>query len=416
MKLLIVGLLIASSAAADFVTDWNLIMRTTVSSAAPPVQTRFAAITHLAMFEAVNAITKDYVPYLGKLDAPRGANPAAAAVAAAHRVLSNYFPANAVTLDAHLVSSLAAIPDSPSKTAGIAVGEAAAAAMIALRANDGSGTPIPYTPPSGIGYWEPTPPGFAPGVFLHWGKVTPFGLQSGDQFRPKPPPALKTGKYAKDYNEAKEVGDASSTTRTQEQSNLAQWAAMTSPVNLWNPVAVQVIAGQKRSLTEKARIFALLNMAMCDGSIATFEAKYFYHFWRPVTAIHDGDLDGNTRTEADPSFVSFLPSPAYPAYPSGHGGLSNSGRSMLERLLGRRRVSVTLTNPALPDLTLRYTRLRQITDDIADARVYAGIHFRFDQESAEMLGTEVARYIHGNYLRCARPGTCGDVEEDDEDR
>jgi hypothetical protein len=234
---------------------------------------------------------------------------------------------------------------------------------------------------------------------------------SGDQFRPKPPPALNTGKYAKDYNEVKEIGDASSTTRSQEQSNLARWAAMTSPVNLFNPVAVQLIEGQKRSLTANARLFALLNMAMFDGSIATFDAKYFYQFWRPVTAIHAGDLDGNVKTDPDQSFQSFLPSPPYPGYPSGHGGLSNPGRVILERLLGTGRTSITLSNPALPGFTLHYTKLRQITDDIADARVYAGIHFRFDQESAEVMGREVAHYIYTRYLRCARPGGCGDSED-----
>lgn len=246
MKLVIAGLLIAGAAAADVVTDWNSIMRATVSSAAPPVQARFWAITHLAMFEAVNAITKNYKPYSGTLAAPPGANPDAAAVAAAHRVLSTYFPGSAATLDGHRAASLAAIPDGSSKTAGIALGEAAAAAMIALRANDGSGTPIPYVPLGGIGHWEPTPPNFPAATLLHWGKVTPFGLRNGYQFRPKPPPSLKSGRYARDYNEVKEVGGASSTTRTQAQSNLAQWAALTSAANLWNAVAIQVIAGQER--------------------------------------------------------------------------------------------------------------------------------------------------------------------------
>jgi hypothetical protein len=413
MKLLLATLLIASAASADVATDWNTIMRSTVSSQAPQPQTRFAAITHLAMFEAVNAITKIYEPYVGALAAPPGASPEAAAVAAAHRVLSTYFPGSAPALDMNLANSLAAIPDGPSKSAGIAVGEAAAMAIMALRANDGSGTPAAYTPMGGIGYWTPTPPGYLPAVFLHWGKVTPFGLQSASQFRPKPPPALNTGKYAGDYEEAKEIGSASSTTRTEEQSRLAQWAAMTSPVNLWNPVAVQAIAGKQRSLTENARLFALLNMAMCDGSIATFEAKYFYHFWRPITAIHAGDVDGNKRTQADPLFQSFLPSPPYPAYPSGHGGLSNAGRCMLERLLGRGRISITLSNPVV-GVTLNYTRFRQITDDIADARLFAGIHFRFDQEAAEVLGREVAHYIHTHYLRCAKPGGCGDIEDHEE--
>jgi hypothetical protein len=412
MKALFMGLLITGAAAADVVTDWNEIMRTNVSPTAPPEQARYAAITHLAMFEAVNAITKEYTPYLGTVTARRGANPEAAAIAAAHRMLINYFPANAATLDARRAQSLGQIPDSASKTAGIAVGEAAAKAMIAARANDGSGDLMDYTPKNGIGFWQPTPPNFPEGQFLHWGKVTPVGLASGRQFRPKPPPALTSCRYARDYNEVKSVGALSSTTRTPEETNLALWASMTSPVNLWNPVAVEIVTRQRKSLSQNARIFALLNMAIFDASIATFEAKYFYHLWRPVTAIHAGDLDGNSRTKADPGFMSLLTAPPYPAYPSGHGGLSNGGRVMLQRLLGTRH-SITLTNPGVPGLVLKYSRLRQVTDDIADARIFAGIHFRFDQVGAEILGRQVARYIHLNYLRCARADGCGCEAEDE---
>ena len=322
MKVFVMGVLMMRAALGDVITDWNQIMRVTVSAQSPQAQARFAAITQLAVFEAVNAITKDYKPYLGTITAFRGATPEAAAVAAAHQVLRNYFPGSAASLDADRARSLAMIPDSPSKSAGIAVGQAAAAALIARRTNDGSGTPIPYTPLNGVGFWQPTPPAFAAGAFLHWGKVTPFGIVRAGQFRSKPPPKLTSSEYRRDYNEVKEVGGVPSNARPQDRADVAQFAALTSPVALWNAVAAQLIAAERTSLAGNARMFARLNMAICDASIAVYEAKYFYHFWRPVTAIRAGDTDGNPRTEPDPAFTPFITTPSYPSYPSGHGSLT----------------------------------------------------------------------------------------------
>jgi hypothetical protein len=414
MKFLVTAVLTMSAALADAVTDWNTIMRATLSAQNPLAQARFAAITHLAMFEAVNAITKDYQPYLGTVIAPSGASPDAAAVAAAHQVLRTYFPGSGESLDAARANSLAIIPDGPPKTNGIAVGLAAAAAMIARRANDGSATPMQYTPLGGIGFWQPTPPAFAPGMFLHWGKVTPFGILSPFQFHSKAPPALTSGKYRRDYNEVKEVGGVDSTARPQDRADVAQFAAVTSPVQLWNPVALQVSAAQGTSLSENARLLALLNMAMCDASITVFEVKYFYNFWRPVTAIRAGNTDGNPRTESDPDFMPFVTTPPYPSYPSGHGSLSNAARYVLERIFGTGRHAITLSNAALPGVNLHYKRFRQITDDIADARVYGGIHFRFEQDEAELLGRRVARYVHNNNLRCLLGDRCADCEDEDD--
>jgi hypothetical protein len=412
MKLFLLSALIVRVGLADAVTDWNAIMRATIGAESPPSQSRFAAITHLAMFEAVNAITQDYQPYLRTISADEGASPDAATIAAAHQVLRNYFPASATTLDAERARALGNIPNTAAKAAGIAVGEAAAAAMIAHRARDGSGTPVPYTPMIGVGYWQPTPTGFAPGGFLHWGRMMPYGIARPDQFRPKPPPALTSRRYARDYNEVKEIGDVLSldTARPQDRIDVARYAAMTSPTQIWNSVAVQLSNAERLSLAENARLFALLNMAVADASIAVFEAKYFYNLWRPVTAIRAGDLDGNSRTAPGSGYMPFIATPPYPAYPSGFGGLCNAARALLEEMFGRGRHTVTLTNAALPNLTLRYTNLRHITDDAADARIYAGIHFRFDQDAAEVLGERVAAYVLKNNLQCARRGGCNGDE------
>lgn len=414
MKAIFLCVLVMRVALADAVTDWNTIMRGTVNAETPPAQARFAAITHLAVFEAVNAITQDYLPYLRRgFTTAQGASPEAAAIAAAHQVLKNYFPAAAANLDSERARSLARIADGPAKTAGIAVGEAAAAAMIAQRANDASGVAVPYTPLSGAGYWQPTLPAFPPGALAQWGKVMPFGIARPDQFRPKPPPALTSRRYARDYNEVRRVGDAVSTeaARPQDRVDVARYAAATGPVQLWNPVAVQLSVANELSLSENARLFALLNISICDAAIAAFEEKYFYHFWRPVTAIRAGDIDGNPETEPAPGFTPFITTPAYPGYPSGHGSLSNGARSLLERVFGRGRHSVTLSNAAVPNVTLRYTNLRHITDDIADARVYAGIHFRFDQDEAEVLGERVAGYVLKHNLNCAHRGGCGGEDD-----
>jgi hypothetical protein len=398
-------------ARADVVLDWNAIMQATVSGQPPFPQARFAAITQLAVFEAVNAITGDYKPYLGTITAPAGASAEAAAVAAAHAVLRNYFPGSAASLDAARVASLALIADSPAKSAGIAVGEAAAAAIIAARANDGSGTPEFYLPSSSnTGEWQLTPgcPA-AGGTFLHWRNVTAFGIRSADQFRLDAPPALTSIKYARDYIEVKSVGGSNSAERPQDRADVARFYAVVPPVQVWNPVARQIAAAQGKSLPENARAFALLNMAMSDAAVATFDTKYYYNFWRPETAIHMGDTDSNPRTDPDPSFAPFITTPCFPSYASAHAAAGGAAREALERIYGRRPHTLTLSTPAVPGVTLNYRKLKEITDDIDDARVYGGIHFRFDQEAGADQGRRVGEYVYKHSLVPAR--ACNREEE-----
>ena len=392
---------VPSTVRADTVTEWNAIMQATVSVAPtnPNVQTRWGAIVQLAVFEAVNAIKGDYEPYLGTIDAPAWASPDAAVIAAAHRTLVTLRPDSAAALDALRATSLAAIPDGPAKDAGIAVGEDAAAAMLLLRANDGWDDPVTYTPGTMPGDWQPTPPAFAAAFLPAWGEVTPFGLESGSQFRPPPPPALRSGRYAKDYNEVMLVGRVDSPFRPQDRTDVARFYAAASPVQVFNSAARQVSAAQGMTLSENARIFALLGMAMGDAAIACWDTKYHYNFWRPVTAIRAGDLDGNKKTVADPDWLPLIATPAFPSYASGHATVSGAARRVLERAFGKRGHEITLTTPTLPAVVLDYTALDQITDDIDDARIYGGIHFRFDQEVGARQGKHVGSYILENYLR-----------------
>jgi hypothetical protein len=391
--------LIPSLARGDVIHDWNRIMLTTIVGQSPFAQARFGAITQLAAFEAVNACTLRYEPYLGTVTAPFGASPSAAAITAIYGVLKHYFPANA-SLDAEYAVSLAQLADGPAKAAGILVGQEAAAAMIEARANDGASPAQTFTPPSDDpGVWQPTPPGFGPGLLLHWSNVTPFGIESSDQFRADPPPALSSRRYVKDYNEVKIAGDVNSVARPLHGTDVARFYAAAPPTQVWNLAAQQVSVAKRFSLSENARAFALLNMAISDALVSVFETKYRYVTWRPVTAIRAGDSDGNDRTEPDAAWTPLIPTPAFPGYASAHASGSGAARAIAERVFGVGRHDITLTHPGVPDLVLHYTHFRDITDDTDDARVYGGIHFRFDQEAGNVIGRDVGRYVYKRHLQ-----------------
>jgi PAP2 superfamily len=404
---LMAALLLSAVARADVVLDWNVIaVNTAVTNGQNAfAQARYAAIVQLAVFESVNAITGEYHPYLGTIAAPPGACPEAAAIQAAYRVLSTYFTASASTLDAERANSLASIPDGQAKTDGIATGEAAALAMIALRANDGSSPPQFKIPgPPVRGEWQATPScpivnGIAVGIAFQWQNMTPFGIPSASEFLLDPPPALASREYAKAYNEVMTVGSIDSTERPQDRANVALFYAASSPTQVFNQAVQQVAQERWRSLSENARTLALVNMAMNDSLVASFLNKYHYNFWRPETAIHAGNTDGNPRTVGDPSFVPFITTPCFPSYPSNHGSAANGAAKILRRIYGEGGHSITLSNPAVPDIVLQYTTFKQITDDISDARVYGGIHFRTDQVAGERLGKAIGKAEYKNNLR-----------------
>jgi hypothetical protein len=425
----LVALLMCSpiAARADAVLDWNAIAVSTLVSQAqtPFAQARFMAITQLAVFEAVNAITGDYKPYLGTVVAPAGASADAAAVAAAYRVLKNYFPL-APNLDTAYAASLAVIPDGSAKSGGIATGQAAAAQMITLRLGDGSSPPQFYVPAStNPGVWQLTPScPAAGGIYFQWQNVTPFGVPSVPgsqawiaQFALGPPPALTSNRYARDYNEVKRVGNVSSdlTERPQDRADVARFYAASSPSFVFNLAARQVAAAEGSSLSDNARVLALLNMASNDSLVAAFWTKYHYVLWRPETAIFEGDLDGNPKTDADPTFVPYILTPCFPSYPSNHGSASNSAAEILRRVYGAGGHAITMANPAVPGLTFYYTRFDQITDDISDARIYGGIHFRFDQEAGADLGDDVGAYVYKHNLRRAKHSDNDDEGDNDHD-
>ena len=406
--MLIATLFGSAVAKADAVLDWNAIaVNTAIANKQNPfAQARSAAIVQLVVFESVNAITGDYHPYLGTIVAPPGASPDAAAIQAAYRVLRTYyFLTSAATLDAERANSLASIADGQAKTDGIATGEAVALAMIALRANDGSSPPQFKIPgPPVPGEWQATPScpivnGVAVGIAFQWQYVKPFGISSASEYLLDPPPALTSHEYAKTYNQVMTVGSVNSTERPQDRANVALYYAASSPTQVFNQAVQQVAQERWHSLTENARALAVMNMAMNDSLVASFFNKYHYNFWRPETAIHAGDTDGNPKTDPDPSFAPFVTTPCFPSYPSNHGSAANGAAEILRRIYGEGGHFMTLSNPAVPGIALQYTTFQQITDDISDARVYGGIHFRTDQVAGERLGKAIGKAVYQHNLR-----------------
>ena len=418
----------AQDACADVVLEWNAIGVRTLTTQTPPVdpfsQARFATIIQLAVFEGVNTITGEYESYLGSavaptrgpITAPVGASPEAAAIAAAHAVLVTYFPGSATTLNAERDASLAAIPNGTAKTNGIATGVAAAAAVIEERNGDGS-TPLTFSLPPlplNAGTWDIAPGcptdstgNYRGGAFANWGDVRPFGVVEPafghwvDSFRPERPPALGSNQYIKDYNEVKNVGAASSTERPADRTTVAQFYAVSSPTFIFHSVTRQLAAKSGNSLSSNARGLALVSIATNDSLIASFWTKYYDYYWRPYNAIRGSIDDGNPNTSADPDFTPLIVTPCFPSYPSNHASGSNSAAEALRRLYGEAGHSITLSNtiPGPRAVTLKYTSLKQICDDIDDARIYGGIHFRFDQEAGARLGREVATSIYKNNLQ-----------------
>jgi len=385
------------------VLQWNQIAVQAVGATPPFPSTRAMATVQLAVFEAVNAITHRYQPYLGTVTAAIGASVDAAVIAAAHDTLLWLFPTQQAFLDGKQAESLAAIPHGAAKDDGIATGRAAAAAMIANRFNDGSQTPMFFTPTSTAPYeWQPTPscanaPANGRGLFFHWQFVKPFGIASASQFRAEPPPEIDGGKYAKDLNEVVLVGGTDSTVRTSEEADVVRFYGGQPPHRGWNLVARQLASVRTDEITRTARTFAMLNMSLSDSHITVFETKYHYRGWRPETAIQRAGEDGNSKTVADAGFRPYFTTPCFPGYPSAHAIGGGAGRTVLTRAYGRKHHDITLSDINTP-VTLHYTDLLDIADDITIARVYGGIHFRVDHDVGDRMGAEIARYNDENWL------------------
>jgi hypothetical protein len=410
-------------ARAGAVEDWNDITSQAVAAAVPPRAGAAAildfAMVHAAVYDAVQAIEGEFEPYAVEIPGASG-SPSAAAAKAAHDVLVSLLPGQTASLDLTYHDYLAnngLAENDP----GVAVGEQAAAGIIALRANDGS---YPNPPPPDFfggtdpGEWRPTPPGFAP-MFITWfGTVTPYTLTSPEQFRAKLHPALTSGRYTKDYKEVKRLGRDVDSERTQDQTDLAYFWAL-NYISQWNLALREIAADNVGDISDSARLFALANFAMADAGITAWDSKSHFNFWRPVTAIQEGDNDGNPKTHGDTGWLPLIVTPAYPDYTSGANNLTGAVTSILKLFFGTDHFTfeVTSNNPLAVPPTRTYERFSDAASDVVDARIYEGIHFRFADTAARKQGRQVAKWAFKHFLRPVHSDDdcCGDEEEEEEE-
>jgi hypothetical protein len=372
-------------ARADVVTDANA-KAADIASKAPgtPPAVRIMAYVQTSVFEAANAITGRYPPLMAKINAAPGASVDAAVAAATRTALAKLMPTQQAAIDADYEAALKLVPDGAAKTSGIAVGEQAATACLA-RVDEGLGLPDTYRPHTAPGVYVPT---FMPAV-PNWGKRKPWVMTSGAQFRPGPPPALTSETWVRDYNEIKAIGAKNSTRRTPEQTAVAKFWEATAPAVYW-PVARAVAAVPGRDVTANARLLAIAAMAMDDALIAVFDAKYTYNFWRPVTAIRNGDADGNDATERDPSWTPFIDTPMHPEYPCAHCIVSASLGAVLQAELGSGPVPAMSSASSTAGGAVRtWKSVDEFVQEVAVARIYDGVHYRNSTVVGSAMGKQI---------------------------
>jgi len=378
------------------VIAWNQeLLKILLTPGAQPATihpTRSYAILHAAIDDAIVSITHGASPLLVSVKAPREARPDAAAIEAGRATLAALYPGFKGELAQLADSQLATIPNGADKQDGIQVGDAVAAKILHLRANDGSAlVPPPFVPGNQPGNYRTTPPNFPTPVFTTWGQVTPFALKSGSQFRPEPPPALTSAAYAQAFNEVKSLGQNTSTTRTAEQTVIGKfWAP---PIwNTWNIIAENAAVAHHTNLERTARMFAVLNLSFADSAIAMYDAKYAYQLWRPITAIRLADTDGNPATAANPTWTALANTAADPSYPGAHSTISAAGATVLAAFFGNRD-HIVVASSALPGTVRNFNSYSDVATEAGLSRIFAGQHFRFDHVAGLDLGHDIAQFV-----------------------
>ncbi len=391
----------------DVVLQWNRVLmeavRTPGLHPATIMQVRSYAMMHAAMFDAANSIDGTHTAYLTNVPGSRNASIDAAAAQAAHDVLAGLYPARTAVFDTELAASLDGI-DSHRAQQGIRVGQIVAEQMLAARGNDGwSVTPPAYSLPATPGNWQPTPPANSAATFTHYPAVIPFAINSATQFAPSAPPAMTSTEYAAALNEVKEIGSATSTTRTADQTLAARlWANVNTPTNflfVWNNVARTVAEARGLSTVEKTRLFALTNIALHDALQTAFASKFEHGLWRPVTAIRRADEDANAATESDPSWSSLIATPSYPSYAGNMATIGMSQSTVLGMFFGRDDIRFSHTWEGAGGATRSYPGFAAMANEQERARVWGGIHFTFDNVAGQSIGRNVGTYVFQNFMR-----------------
>jgi hypothetical protein len=388
--------------AQNVVTDWNSIAASTiVAKGGKPSATSsvWFAYTSIAVYDAVNAVHGEFQPFYYQGGASPGASDEAAAVAAAHGVLVHYFPAQQAILDATYLDSLGKITAAQNgKSAGIAIGEAAAATLIAARAGDGLEANVPYTPGSGPGVWQPTPPKFAPALTPWLAQMRPFTMKSASQFLPDGPTALTSEDWVEDYNQVRVLGRVNSTVRTPKQSEIGLfWTEHTG--QQYARAFGHLAENYKLNVMDSARLMAILWTGFADAAIGCWNAKFTYNFWRPVTAIRAGG--GNPELASDPNWVPLGTTPAHPEYPAAHGCVTGAVSSLISDYFGTRKVHVVVDSLAFSDgvHTHTFEDTRDLFQEVFWARIYAGFHYHHSLKDGGRLGRKVSKQLFGTQFR-----------------
>ncbi len=401
----------ATGAAASVVVEWNQILQDTLAGPQNVLTPRYFAMMHIAMFDAINAIEREFKPYRVRGHYAGGGSPEAAAAQAAHDVLVVINPAATAAYDALLEGQLGSGPSGFVRR-GAALGARVADEILAWRQNDGwviSSFPA-YSEPLLPGRWQPTPPNNPNAAFTHLQNAAPMALLSATQYLPPPPPSLTSIRYATDFEEVKSVGKSDSTTRTPEQTAIARlWngtaatgsGTATNFLSIWNNIVRDVARERRLSLVETARLFVLLNVSVHDGLQTAQTSKFVYGLWRPVTAIRQADTDLNPATDADPAWLTLLTTPPYPSYAGNMATIGASAACALQLALGTNDIPVTAIwrqSGGLADISHHFDGFWQVAEEQTDSRIYGGIHYRFDHDAGHQVGKSVAEFVFANFM------------------
>ena len=404
LKVAVVGLVLLSGntlSRADVITDWNrtaIDVMKAVNVGGNP-WTRSMALVNVSMSDAINSVQNRYSRYTATEHyVDPNASAEAAAAAAAREILMRQYPGQKAQIDAAFAETLQAIPDNPARVAGVAIGEKVAAAVFAERQSDATNAPDTYRPITTPGVWVPT----TPPLFPQYATAKPWGMDSASQFRPAPPPALNSTLYARDYNETKEMGAVKNTKRTDAQSDAVRYWTQANLGPAWFQAAWQVSARRGLSVPDNARMFALMSMALANCFIVDWDAKFQYNFWRPITAIRNGDLDGNDATERDAGWQPLNATPMHPEYPSQAGINAGAAQGVLEAVFGTGPEGFVTTDISDARLSRQFTSFAQMNNEHKEVRIWGGIHFRNSLEVGEAMGRKIADHLVANYIKPTR--------------
>ena len=390
-------------AKGDAVTNWNAIATTVIAVNAgenAPATVIAMAYVHAAIYDSVNAIDGRYPAFAVRPTTdPKGASEEAATAAASYNVLKSLYPSQQAYLDTAYAVALAQVPAGTPKDKGIAVGTEVAQAFLSVRAGDGRNAVIAYTFGDGPGVYQATPPAYGPPILQWLAFMRPFALLSPSQFRAYGPPDLTSARWARDFNEVKEIGALNSATRTPKQTEIAQFYLEHAGIQFARNMRA-FAATRGLSLADNARLFGQLYVAGADALIACFDSKYHFNFWRPVTAIRDADTDGNDATEADPDWLPLLVTPAFPEYVSAHATFTTAYAETLRYFFHTKKLDITLTSTTT-NTAHTFHNTDDIIEEIINARVYGGLHYRTSDVHGSLMGKKVAQWVSRNYFRRA---------------